>query len=393
MANLRLGRCGESPRRPELPDRDGHGRCRGVLVSGHRQGSARPEERGLEDLARFQRSYMPDHSKLCRGGDRRARSWGKGSRRRSRPWTAAIAKHPEDPELRYAAARAFAAASKADGRARSGEGASARRPGPPIAEEAVRDDDADFGRMDDDPAFDPIRDDPAFVAIMKDGHPDRRYAAVWSSEASVEISRSRARARRAPRACPGARRGGYRPVALSVAPTMPEGPLVATSVWHRPVVSEQDKDRLAERQARAAVALIRLGKAEGLAPLAAQPRSPAPQLHRQLAEATGSRSARVIADRIRRASTRARRSRARPRSARDDGRHPLRSRDVDATGADPGPRTLRRRAASPGRAEPLDRRSCSNSTANDPDAGIHGAAEWTLRRWKQQEKLGPSMPI
>ena len=24
---------------------------------------------------------------------------------------------------------------------------------------------------------------------------------------------------------------------------------------------------------------------------------------------------------------------------------------------------------------------------NDPDAGIHGAAEWTLRQWKQQEKL------
>ena len=24
---------------------------------------------------------------------------------------------------------------------------------------------------------------------------------------------------------------------------------------------------------------------------------------------------------------------------------------------------------------------------NDPDSGIHGAAEWTLRRWKEQEKL------
>ena len=24
---------------------------------------------------------------------------------------------------------------------------------------------------------------------------------------------------------------------------------------------------------------------------------------------------------------------------------------------------------------------------NDPDAGIHGASEWTLRQWKQQEKL------
>ena len=24
---------------------------------------------------------------------------------------------------------------------------------------------------------------------------------------------------------------------------------------------------------------------------------------------------------------------------------------------------------------------------NDPDAGIHGAAEWTLRQWKQEDKL------
>ena len=24
---------------------------------------------------------------------------------------------------------------------------------------------------------------------------------------------------------------------------------------------------------------------------------------------------------------------------------------------------------------------------NDPDAGVHGAVEWTLRQWKQQQKL------
>ena len=40
--------------------------------------------------------------------------------------------------------------------------------------------------MDDDLALDPIRDDPAFAEVMKAGHPERRYAAVWSSEASVE---------------------------------------------------------------------------------------------------------------------------------------------------------------------------------------------------------------
>jgi len=28
-----------------------------------------------------------------------------------------------------------------------------------------------------------------------------------------------------------------------------------------------------------------------------------------------------------------------------------------------------------------------NLYRNDPDSGIHGAAEWTLRQWKQQEKL------
>ena len=36
---------------------------------------------------------------------------------------------------------------------------------------------------------------------------------------------------------------------------------IAASVWHHPVESEEAKDRLAERQARAAVALVRLGRA------------------------------------------------------------------------------------------------------------------------------------
>ena len=65
-------------------------------------------------------------------------------------------------------------------------------------------------------------------------------------------------------------------VALSVARTTPEGPPVTASVWHRPVVSESVKDRLAERQARAAVALVRLGQAEAVWPLLRH--SPDPRL-------------------------------------------------------------------------------------------------------------------
>ena len=55
-----------------------------------------------------------------------------------------------------------------------------------LLRKAVKNDDADFGKMDEDADLDPIRDDPAFAEIMKAGHPDRRYAAVWSSDASFE---------------------------------------------------------------------------------------------------------------------------------------------------------------------------------------------------------------
>ena len=41
---------------------------------------------------------------------------------------------------------------------------------------------------------------------------------------------------------------------------------------------------------------------------------------------------------------------------------------------------------SPGEREPLIGKLL-DLYRNDPDAGIHGAAEWTLRKWEQQEKL------
>ena len=56
-----------------------------------------------------------------------------------------------------------------------------------LLREAVKNDDADFGRMDEDADLDPIRDDPAFAEIMKAGHPDRRYAAVM--ERAMRASR------------------------------------------------------------------------------------------------------------------------------------------------------------------------------------------------------------
>ena len=122
--------------------------------------------------------------------------------------------------------------------------------------------------MEEDADLDPIRDDPAFAEIMKAGHPDRRYAAVWSSDASFEAIPIFGLDPAAHlQQCRELIAQGYRPVSLSVTRTTPEGPLVTASVWHRPVITEEIKDRLAERQARAAVALVRMGKAEEVLPL------------------------------------------------------------------------------------------------------------------------------
>ena len=47
---------------------------------------------------------------------------------------------------------------------------------------------------------------------------------------------------------------------------------------------------------------------------------------------------------------------------------------------------------SPGEREPLIARLL-DLYENDPDAGIHGAAEWALRRWEQQDESSRrSMP-
>src|SRR5271166_3969299 len=49
-------------------------------------------------------------------------------------------------------------------------------------------------------------------------------------------------------------------------PPLSESPLT-TSVWHRPLVPEEAKDRLARRQANAAAALLRLGREQKVWPI------------------------------------------------------------------------------------------------------------------------------
>jgi hypothetical protein len=49
---------------------------------------------------------------------------------------------------------------------------------------------SDFNHMQEDAGLDPSRDLPAFAEIMKAGHLDRHYAALWSGEAGDEAMTS-----------------------------------------------------------------------------------------------------------------------------------------------------------------------------------------------------------
>jgi len=177
---------------------------------------------------------------------------------------------------------------------------------------------------------------------------------------------------------------GYRPVALTVCRTLSEEPLVTASVWHRPAVSDQAKDRLARRKARAAVASIRMERPENVWPLLRHSTDPSVRSYVvHWLKRLGARPNSLIAqlesiddDKV---------------SAPKEGRQVMDGILFD-------PKLSERRAlilalgeyeAGALTVEEQERleEKLLETYRNDPDAGIHGAAEWTLRRWKQEARL------
>jgi len=141
-----------------------------------------------------------------------------------------------------------------------------------------------------------------------------------------------------------------------------ESPLT-TSVWHRPLVLEEVKDRLARRQANAAVALLRLGREQRVWPILQH--CPDPRTRSYLIHRFGPLDA--------------------------DPHQVLTQLDTQ------GEVSIRRALIlilgefSEQQLLPVVRERLSprllDLYANDPDPGIHGAVAWTLRRWGHQAEL------
>ncbi len=412
------------------------------------------------DVERIRAEYVPEHMKLSVAAVVAA-ELGEGAIEPKAIETLdeAVRKQPENAELCYEAVRAFAQASKTVARRDQVRGSKLKDRAIDLLKKLVDQKEADFGRIEEDASLDPLRDDPAFSDIMKAGKADRRYAAVWSGEARFECE---VKAGIDPREqllqSQELIKEGYRPVAWSVAKTTPNDPLISASVWQRPRPSEVEKDRLAKRQARAAVALIRMGKGEAIWPLLRHSRDP--RLRSLIVNSLsplGADPAIILAEFDRLSGGSAGRGRREPDRTADgsalssagssDSATPsvrrLVKEPVGRGSPDPALGADRRSPGAPGsageartRAVPPVSRSGDLATSNrmdvilfdldistrraliqalgrykptdlsphdrdtltaklldlyrdDPDAGIHSAAEWALRQWRQHDKLGP----
>ena len=336
------------------------------------------------ELEKFQEGDAPEHSKLYLVAVVAA-ELGEAADKALETLEAAIKKQPKNADLRYDAARAFSLASKAISRSDKPKSHQLAERCLQLLREAIKNDDADFGKMGEDSDLDPIRDDPAFAEIMQAGHPDRRLAAVWTSDASFEATSIYGLDPAAHlRKCRELNAQGYRPVSWSASQTATEGPLVTASVWHRPVITEETRDQLAERQARAGVALVRMGKAEEVWPLLRH--SADPRLRSFIVNWLNPLGAdpKLIVAELDRIDPNAKPTPAEGQQLMDAILfHPetsMRRALILALG------TYGTEGLSPGEREPLISKLL-DLYRNDPDSGIHGAAEWTLRQWKQQEKL------
>ena len=157
---------------------------------------------------------------------------------------------------------------------------------------------------------------------------------------------------------------GFRPAAMSVAAHRGDSaPTASISLWIRPLISEDAKDRLAKRQANAAVALLRLNRSRSVWPLLAHrpdPRVRSYLIHRlSLLDADPDR---LLGRLGLEADISIRRALILALGEFDERQLPA----VD------------RRRLVPHLLEIY---------ARDPDPGIHGSAFWLLRRWGQAAAL------
>ncbi len=219
---------------------------------------------------------------------------------------------------------------------------------------------SDFSHLQTDLDLRPLHAHGGYQELLSRRASKHRYSALWRSSKEVE---SKVFHDLPPEEhllrCQMLIEQGYRPFAISAVASAEE--IVSASVWHRPAIREVKKEDLAQRQANAAIGLLRMGQADRVWPLLKH--SPDPRLRSWIIHqlgATGSEPA-IIRERLQVESD---------VSTRRALIWCLGKSDLDAF-SDPD-----------GVSADLLR-----WYRDDPDSGIHAACEWALRGWGLESQI------
>lgn len=275
-----------------------------------------------------------------------------------------LSERPGDPHLLYAAARVYAVAERVFATIDPSKAEACANRAAALLRKCV----GRFGlgaiQLASDVDLTHLLSRPEMASLLRRLHPDRRYSAVWRHDArmvseefhGLDLDQRRQR-------CQELASRNFRPTSISVCFEGSGMPYAAAMVWQAPAIPETEKDALAKRQAQAAVILFQLGKSQPVWDLLQH--RPDPRLRAYLMHRLSQLHSypRILAARVETES------------------------DVSAKRAlilclgeyfsDALPNN---------EWQPIVD-SLLRLYETDPDAGIHSAADWTLRQWNEAAKL------
>jgi hypothetical protein len=179
---------------------------------------------------------------------------------------AAAAAHPYDGASLVEAAAVYAEASSIAHDQQRTDVANLRfRRAMDLLRQAVRVGFSDFDALLVDLRFEHHFDRPEFRELVAPAHRERQFSLIYSEGPGFESEiRCEAGLDKHLRECQALSESGWRPVSVSVAALDGSTDPVAASVWHRPVPTAAVHERVRQRRARAALALMRLGGHEAV---------------------------------------------------------------------------------------------------------------------------------
>ena len=138
------------------------------------------KDQARADLEKFQKGNASGESQTLYLAVIVAAELGDGTDKALESLEAALKKQPGDSALHYDAARAYAQASQAVAGKDQAKSRALSERAIHLLRTAIQIGYADYKHMQEDADLDPLRELPAFAEIMRAGHLDRSYAAVWT---------------------------------------------------------------------------------------------------------------------------------------------------------------------------------------------------------------------